>query len=140
MKKKYDKVSITSKQDSIKKSAVHFRSLGHDLKDCALLSGISLATLKKYQTADTQFNLDLQSAWAKYKGRLIEKVEDKDPKYLLQNDFPERFAKEKEAPNSMINAFIGYDELAKQLADLIEGVEQRGDTARLVSEAEVVES
>jgi len=106
---------------STKESVVAFRELGYSLKDCALLSGISTSTLTRYQEDDSEFVTAIQAAWAKYQGRLIKKMEDKDPKYLLQTDFPERFKKDKDEAQTQIAAFIGYDQLAERLANLLSG-------------------
>lgn len=124
--------SFTSKslvKNAAKKAMVYFRELGYDKKECALMAGYSLDTLKDWAHDDPEFSLALAQGWMKYQGTLIQKVKDKDPKYLLQNDFPKRFKKDKEIekPDQTIN-FIGYDQLAARLAGLIRGSE-RGSTS-----------
>lgn len=126
---------------SAKKSCIAFREDGMDLKDCALMCGYALGTIKNWQAEDEQFMNDMAAARARYKQKLIKKVTDKDPKYLLQNDFPERFKKDKEVeqPNNTA-VFVGYDKLAQQLAEFLSGASTGSSPTTLIGTPETTES
>lgn len=101
----------------VKSEMVKHREDGMDLVDCAELAGTSYETMLRWRKADAIFDRALQTAWKRYKKSLLVAVKRRDPKYLAQNDFPDRFKKDAENPMlAQLNQFfISYDVLTKDL-------------------------
>ena len=82
---------IKSDQDKIKEEILKYRRQGADKKSCATLGGIGRKTLYKWLEDDSTFDTHFKKAWKEYMMGLVKVTKQKDPKYLLANDFSYRF-------------------------------------------------